>query len=65
MSRIKANSPYDTVLLVLLDNFTLDEREMWEAPFSSVAKLLVLTESKARARGQSSVWEFKTIADRV
>jgi hypothetical protein len=48
---------------VLLDNFTLGAREMWEAPFASVAKLLVLTE--ARARGQSSVSKFNTIADRV
>jgi hypothetical protein len=28
MSRIKAVSPCDTVLLVLLDNFTLNAREM-------------------------------------
>jgi hypothetical protein len=65
MSRIKVDSPCDTVLLVLLDNFTLDAREMWEAPFASVAKLLVRTESKARARGQLSVSEFKTVARRV
>ncbi len=65
MSRIKADSPCDTVLLVLLDNATLDPREMWEAPFSSVVKLLVLTESKARARGSLSVSEFKTIARQV
>jgi hypothetical protein len=65
MSRIKADSPFDIVLLVLLDNATLDPREMWEAPFSSVAKLLVLTESKARARGSLSVSEFKRIARQV
>jgi hypothetical protein len=65
ISSIKKDSQCDTVLLVLLDNFTLDAREMWEAPFAAVAKLLVLTESKARLRGQLSVSEFKTIARRV
>ncbi len=65
MSRIKTDSPCDTVLLVLLDNFTLDAREMWEAPFTVVSELLVRTESKARARGALSVAEFKTVAHRV
>jgi len=65
MSRIKVDSPCDTVLLVLLDNFTLDAREMWEAPFTAVGQLLVRTESKARARGALSVAEFKTVARRV
>lgn len=65
MSRIKKDAACDTVLLVLLDNFTLDAHEMWEAPFSAVAKLLVLTESKARARGQLSISEFKTVARKV
>jgi len=65
MSRIKADSPCDTVLLVLLDNLTLDAREMWEAPFASVGELLRRTESKARARGALSVSEFKTIAHQV
>jgi hypothetical protein len=65
ISRIKTDSQCDTVLLVLLDSFTLDAREIWEAPFASVAKLLVLTESKSRKRGQLSVSEFKTIARRA
>jgi hypothetical protein len=49
----------------LLDPFTLDAREMWEAPFATVGTLLVRTESKARARGALSVAEFKTVARRV
>jgi hypothetical protein len=65
MSRIKADSPCDTVLLVLLDNLTLDAREMWEAPFASVGELLRRSQSKARARGALSVSEFKAIARRV
>jgi hypothetical protein len=54
-----------TPFFFLLDNATLDAGEMWEAPFSSVAKLLVRTHSKARARGSLSVPEFKTVARRV
>jgi hypothetical protein len=65
MSRIKAGSPCDTVLLVLLDNVTLDAREMWEAEFTKVEKLLVRTKSKARARGALSVSEFKKIARQI
>lgn len=65
MSRIKADSPCDIVLLVLLDNLTLEAHEMWEAPFSSVGELLRRTPSKARARGALSVSEFKTIARQV
>jgi hypothetical protein len=54
-----------TGTLVLLDNFTLDAREMWEAPFAAVSELLVRTKSKARERGALSVAEFKTVARRV
>jgi hypothetical protein len=59
MSRIKTDAPCDTVLLVLLDNATLDPREMWEAPFSSVAKRLAHPGSKSRERGVLGVSEFK------
>ncbi len=65
MSRIKADAPCDTVILVILNNADLEPREMWEAPFSSVTKLLVLTDSKSRARGALSVAEFKRIARKV
>ena len=65
MSRIKADAPCDTVLLVLLDNATLEPREMWEAPFAAVAKCLARPGSKARERGALGVAEFKQIARRV
>lgn len=65
LSTIKADSPCDTVLLVLLDNATLEPREMWEAPFTSVATRLSHPGSKARARGALSVAEFKRLAHRV
>ena len=65
MSRIKADAPCDTVLLVLLDNATLDPREIWEAPFASVAERLARPGSKARERGALGVAEFKRIARRV
>jgi hypothetical protein len=65
MSRIKMDAPCDTVLLVLLDNATLDPREMWEAPYPAVVKRLGLTDSKSRARGTLGVAEFKKIAHLV
>jgi uncharacterized protein DUF6998 len=65
MSRIKLNAPCDTVLLILLDNATLDPREMWEAPYPRVCECLVRPGSKARARGALSVNAFKALARRV
>ncbi|SPE44291.1 conserved hypothetical protein [Candidatus Sulfotelmatobacter sp. SbA7] len=48
MSRIKLDAPCDTVLLVLLDNATLEAHEMWEAPYASVCECLARPGSKAR-----------------
>ena len=59
MSRIKIDAPCDFVLLVVLDNATLDPQEMWEAPFDSVVKRLSHPGSKSRARGVLGVSEFK------
>jgi hypothetical protein len=64
MSRIKTDAACDIVLLVLLDNATLEPREMWEVPFSSVAACLA-GPGKARARGALGVNEFKRVALRV
>jgi len=61
ISRIKLDAPCDTVLLVLLDNATLEPREMWEAPFASVRECLARPGSKARARGALSVSAFKRL----
>ena len=65
MSRIKIDAPCDMVLLVVLDNATLELREMWEAPFASVVERLALPGSKARQRGALGVAEFKRVAHRV
>jgi uncharacterized protein DUF6998 len=65
MSRIKLDAPCDTVLLVLLDNETLDPREMWEAPYEKVCERLSRPGSKARERGALGVSTFKSIARRV
>lgn len=65
MGRIKTDAPFDTVLLVLLDNATLDPREMWEASFKAVIDRLAVPGSNARARGVLSVPEFKRIARKV
>jgi len=56
---IKRGSSCDFVLLVLLDNRTLDPREMWEASMAAVEERLAVPGSKARARGALGVNEFK------
>jgi hypothetical protein len=53
------------LLLVLLDNGTLEPREMWEAAYADVAKPLAVPGSKARERGALGVPEFKRLARRV
>lgn len=65
MSRIKLDAACDTVLLVLMDNATLDAREMWEAPFSEVKALLEKPGSKLRERGALGILAFKRIAKRI
>ncbi len=65
ISRIKADAPCDSVVLVLLDNATLEPREIWQAPFAAVAACLARPGSKSRERGALGVAEFKRIARRV
>jgi hypothetical protein len=65
LGTIKRGSPCDAVLLVLLDNRTLEPREMWEAPIAAVEERLALPGSKARDRGALGVPEFKRLALRV
>jgi hypothetical protein len=61
-SRIKVDAPCDSVLLVLLDNATLEPREIWEAPFAKVVECLKKPGSKARERGALGVSAFKACA---
>jgi hypothetical protein len=62
ISRIKLDAACDAVLVVLLDNATLEPREMWEAPYPAVAARLAIPGSKARDRGALGVAEFKRLA---
>jgi hypothetical protein len=64
ISRIKTDSKCNAVLLVLLDNTTLEPREMFEAPFEKVKERLAIP-GKAHERGALGVSEFKSIAQRV
>jgi Family of unknown function (DUF6998) len=61
ISRFRTDSPCDTVILVILDNETLEPREMWEAPSKSVRDRLKVPGSKSRARGVLGVAEFKRL----
>jgi len=59
---IKKGADCDVVLLVLLDNLTLDPREIWEANYQAVEARLNVPGSKARDRGALGVREFKKLA---
>jgi hypothetical protein len=62
LGRIKTDAQCDIVLLVLLDNATLEPREMWEAPFPEVITRLAEPGSKARnERGALSVSDFRRL----
>lgn len=65
LGTIKRGADCDIVLLVLLDNVTLEPREMWEAPYRSVEERLDVPGSNARKRGALSVSEFKRMARQV
>jgi Family of unknown function (DUF6998) len=60
MGRIRTDAHCDAVLLVILDNTTLEPREMWEAPFCSALNRLKRP-GKQRKRGVLSVAEFKAL----
>lgn len=65
LGTIKQDAACDIVLLVLLDNATLDPRELWEAPYSAVASRLAEPGSKARERGALGVQDFKRIGSKI
>jgi len=65
LGTIKQGAACDTVLLVLMDNRTLEPREMWEALYPAVEERLKAPGSKARERGSLGVSEFKRLAQRV
>lgn len=65
LGTIKRGADCDTVLLVLLDNLTLEPREMWEAPYAAVEARLNVPGSKSRERGALGVREFKKLATRI
>ena len=64
LGSIKVNAECDAVLLVLLDNATLDARLILEADFADVCRRLSVPGS-ARKRGALSLSEFKRMAKTV
>lgn len=60
LGRIKLGAECDIVLLVLLDNATLEPREVLEATYASVCDRLSRP-GKAHERGALAVAEFKQI----
>lgn len=66
LGKIKHGAACDKVLLVLLNNATLEPVTMWEASYAAVTKRLLEPGSKARnERGAMSVHDFKKIAQIV
>ena len=63
LGRIKLDAACDSVILVLLENATLEPREMWEASYATVTARLLVPGSRARnERGALSVRDFKRLA---
>ena len=65
LGTIKRGAACDTVLLVLLDNRSLEPVEMWEAPYPAVVERLDHPGSKSRERGALGVSEFKKLGKRI
>lgn len=60
---IKCRDLFDIVLLVLIDNQTMQPREIWEAPEAEVARRLAVPGSKSRnERSSMGLSQFKSIA---
>jgi hypothetical protein len=60
LGTIKPGAPCDIVILFLLDNGTLETREIWEAPIAAMEERLAFPGSKAR--GALRINEFKRLA---
>jgi hypothetical protein len=66
IGRIKIGAACDKVILVLLDNTTLEPVEMWEARYKDVVIHLGKPGSRARnERGSMSVSAFKKMAQPI
>ncbi|MDP2326067.1 MAG: hypothetical protein Q8N51_18855 [Gammaproteobacteria bacterium] len=65
VGKIKRGAPCDTVMLVLLDNATLEPQIIWEATMADVEKRLGVGGSKARSRGSLRVNEFVRLARQI
>jgi hypothetical protein len=66
LGRIKEGADCETVLLVILDNATLEPLGMWEAGYDKIIARLKEPGSKARnIRGALSVGDFKRLAKTV
>ncbi|MGD0642483.1 MAG: hypothetical protein ABSC22_17195 [Roseiarcus sp.] len=65
MGRIKIDSEFDAVILVVLKLETLEPIGMWEASRAQVVEMLSRSKSKARTRGQLAISEFKRAATQI
>ena len=61
LGRIKHDADCDVVMLVMLDNATLEPWEILDADYAAVSEQLSRLGSKARERGAMAVAEFRQI----
>lgn len=64
MPKVDIAAACDTVMLAILDNSTLDLREVWEAPMADYHSCLSKLSPKEQDRGMK-VLTFKSFAQRV
>ena len=65
IGRIRRNADCDTVMLVLMDNATLEPSQIWAAPYKAIEERLDVPGSNARKRGVLSLSEFKQLGAKV
>jgi hypothetical protein len=65
MGIINASGDFDAVILVVFGFGTFEPIGMWEASRAQVVEMLSRSKSKARARGQLAIAEFKRTATQI
>lgn len=65
IGRIRRNADCDTVMLVLMDNATLEANQIWAAPYKAIEERLDVPGSNARKRGVLSLSEFKQLGAQI
>ncbi len=60
----KLDQSFDSLMLVILDDKTMNAREIWEASYDSVCECVSRFDARSRAKGLP-IPKFKEVAKRV